>query len=445
MVVNAASISTEKGKNILFIYDRLDIIGGLETRWIDEFHYLKKNNYKVYFLTDKNRFNSEVSKLFSIEKFITIDSVNITVATEFIKLVEQIVQTIKKEKIQVISVHMLDFFTCAAVIAAQLCRIPVISTVHGALDVYRKPLVRLLTQNFIAKSFSLSIQVSKILQNILPLHSSPQIVIPNLVDLNKYKAQTSDITPSWLIVNRISPEKHKSILGFLQAADVCKIPSVDIAGRGKNKELQAQIKALNIKTQVKFLGEVENIAALIPSYTGIAGVGRVAIEGLACHKPVCIIRPSGDITGLVTEDNFQQLKSCNFTGKTSGIITNQELFKQIKNYSSKDSQRIYQFLKEELSIERWDKYIKQYDEVNFIDNQALESFYYKLSYFSNMLSTPFEKDKFFWHLFYETLIEYKLDDIREMYHYYEDSIGLTSDYPNPYVTNKKVKWRDKFK
>lgn len=42
MVVNAASISTEKDKNILFIYDRLDIIGGLETRWIDEFHYLKK-------------------------------------------------------------------------------------------------------------------------------------------------------------------------------------------------------------------------------------------------------------------------------------------------------------------------------------------------------------------------------------------------------------------
>lgn len=445
MPVSTASINTNKATNILFVYDRLDIIGGLETRWIDEFYYLGKNGYQVYFLTDKARFDSEISTLFLIEKFILIDSVDITIATDFIKLVEQIVQAIKHEKIEVLSVHTLDFFACAAVIAAQLCRIPVISTVHGALDIYRKPLVRLLTQNLMAKSFSLSIQVSTILQRILPFNNCPQLVIPNLVDLNKYKAQTSEITPAWLIVNRVSPEKYKSILRFLQAADVCQISSVDIAGRGKSKELQKQINALNIKTRVRFLGEVENIADLIPQYIGVAGVGRVAIEGLACLKPVCIIRPSGDLTGLVTADNFQQLKSCNFTGKTSGTITNQQLVEQIKSHSAEDAYQVYQLLKDELSIEHWDHYIKEYNKVDYIDNQALETLYYKLSYFSSMLSTPFENDKFFQHLFYETLMEYKLDDAIQLYHYYEGSIGLMNDYPNPYKPHKEPKWRDKFK
>ncbi|HCN17627.1 MULTISPECIES: hypothetical protein [Psychrobacter] len=61
------------------------------------------------------------------------------------------------------------------------------------------------------------------------------------------------------------------------------------------------------------------------------------------------------------------------------------------------------------------------------------------------LTRPFEKDAFFWHLFYETLIEYKLDHIKELYHYYDRSIGLNSDYPNPYKKRAKAKWRGKFK
>lgn len=37
-----ACITNISNKKILFAYHRLDVIGGIETRWIDEFKYLKK-------------------------------------------------------------------------------------------------------------------------------------------------------------------------------------------------------------------------------------------------------------------------------------------------------------------------------------------------------------------------------------------------------------------
>ena len=49
MVVETAFKKIEKHKKILFVYDRLDIIGGLETRWMDEFSYLKKITIRFFY------------------------------------------------------------------------------------------------------------------------------------------------------------------------------------------------------------------------------------------------------------------------------------------------------------------------------------------------------------------------------------------------------------
>lgn len=431
--------------NILFVNHRLDALGGIETRWIDEFQYLNKYNYQVYLLTNERAFDSDIAKLFTTCDFITIDIENPSTATEFIRLVDYIVETIEKKNIQVISVHMLDLFACAAVMAAQLCHIPVISTVHGTLDIYRAPFNRLFIQSLAGESFSLSIYVSKTLKGIMPSRNNNTSVIPNLINLDKYRYQISSTTSAWLLISRISTEKYKSILRFLQAANNCNINNVDIAGGGDSLELRKHINALDINTQVRFLGEIKDIGGLIPRYIGIAGMGRVAIEGLACQKPVCIISAKGSLIGLVTTHNFNRLKDYNFTGKGVVTIDNQELSLQLQHHTSKHSQDIYELLETELSAVNWDEYIELYKHVEFVDNKPLESLYHKLAYFSVTLSHPFEQDKFFWHLFYETLIEYKLDHIRELYHYYEDSIGLAQEYPNPYKSKKKIKLRDRFK
>lgn len=440
-----SDISNNTPTQILFVHHRLNNIGGIETRWIDEFHYLNKNNYQVYLLTNKNNFDANTAKLFKNCRFITIDIDSPSLVTDFIILVDSVIETIENHKIQVISIHMLDLFACAAVMAAQICSIPIISTIHGPLDIYRTPLNRLFIQQLAGRSFSISIQVSKILQSISPAQQGITATIPNLINLEKYRYEASELELAWLMISRISPEKHISIIRFLQAADECQISRVDIAGGGNDLEIRKSIKSLNIKTQVNFLGEIEDVQTLIPKYIGVAGMARVALEGLSCKKPVCIIAFDGSLIGLVNSKNLQRLKDYNFTGEGFAPISNQKFLEQIQSHTHEDTEYIYQRLESELSTDNWNEYIKVYDKAMFVDNKALESLYHKIVYFSATLSRPFEKDKFFWHLFYETLIEYKLDDIREMYHYYEDNIGLTSDYPNPYKTNKKVRWRDKFK
>lgn len=442
-------LATKHGQltNILFIYHRIDSIGGIETRWMDEFQYLNKHNYEVHLLTNNRAFNPKTAELFSTCHFITVDIESPSLATEFIKLVDCVVETVDSRNIQVISIHMLDLFACAAIIAAQICRIPIISTTHGTLDIYRKPFDRLFVQHLAGKSFSLSVRISKIIDNILPSQtvSTVTTIIPNLINTDKYQKQTSKINKSWLLISRISSEKHESILRFLQAADHCQISTVDIAGGGSLLELRKRIKTLKVKTHVEFLGEVTDIHSLIPQYVGIAGMGRVAIEGLASQKPVCIISPEGKLIGLVNTKNFRCLKSYNFTGKGLVPIDNKELSTQLQQHTHKQSQDLYELLENELSVENWNRHIELYKQVEFIDNKPLESLYHKLAYFAVTLSRPFEQDKFFWHLFYETLIEYKLDHIKELYHYYEDSIGLIEEYPNPYKSNKKSRWQDKFK
>lgn len=94
-----------------------------------------------------------------------------------------------------------------------------------------------------------------------------------------------------------------------------------------------------------------------------------------------------------------------------------------------------------MDIENWNKYIKLYDDLNFIENSALEALYHKICYFANTLRKPFFEDELFQHLFYETLIEYKMNDIKELWDYYEDSIGLSFEYPMPFSTNKKKRKR----
>lgn len=447
MLPNRDLLENVKCKNILFLNHRLDVIGGIETRWIDEFKYLNANQYRVHLLIPRRRCDFDIAKLYSLQSLIIIEADRIEAASEFIKLVNVIINAIGNNDINLISIHMLDSFSCAAVMAAQICKIPVISTIHGTPDIYRKPIERLFFQHLTGKSFSLSISVSEHLKSIYQTQAPLKTVIPNLINLEKYKHQHTDVKKAWLVVNRISSEKYPSILRFLQAAAACNIPIVDIAGRGKPVKLIKLIAKLGIKIQVNFLGEIEDIGSLIPQYSGVAGMGRSAIEGLACQKPVCVMSPEGELIGLVTKNNFETLKNYNFMGKTLAPIDDQTFSIQLDAYTMEDSISIYHQLKSELSTINWHKYINLYQQVNFIDNPALEALYHKISYFSVTLSTPFIYDKFFQYVFNETLIEHNLEDIKKLWLFYEKNYGLNTRYPNPLKANirNKKKWWYLFK
>ena len=427
-----------ENKNILFIYHRLDILGGIETRWIDEFRYLKKNAFKVHLAVPKINVISHVAEAVNPDNLILIESNKTRTAADFLSLVHEMINIIKTHSIDIISTHMQDLFSLASIIAAQHCKIPTISTIHGVIDIYRKPIERLLVQNLASKSYSLSIAVSDTFLGLNQHNTGSYCLIPNLVDFHKFQnIHPSTDNNKWLLINRISEEKYPSILRFIEAAHLCEIPAIDIAGGGNPAELKKKIKLLGLDIKVNFLGEVKNINFLIPEYYGIAGMGRAAIEGLACKKPVCIIALDGRLLGLANKNNIDTLAKFNFTGKGLVPLDNEAFLEQMKSYSKSDSDLIYDKLLDTIDVENWNKYIKRYNDLNFQENKALEALYHKISYFSNTFNKPFIEDRFFQHLFYETLIEYKMNDIKELWDYYEDSIGLSFEYPMPFSTNKK--------
>ena len=427
-----------KTKNILFAYHRLDILGGIETRWIDEFKYLQKNSFKVHVAVPKVSYKAHIGKTLSPDNIILIDSNKIERAANFLALVHEMIQVIRANEIDIVSIHMQDLYALASLIAAQQCKIPTISTIHGTLDIYRKPIERLLVQNFASTSYSLLITVSKTINNLKDFSHPNSIIIPNLIDFNKFKPQALALNDSkWLIVSRVSEEKYSSILRFIEAADYCSIQAVDIAGGGNTAELSRKLSSLSLNIDVSFLGEVTDIHSVIPSYSGIAGMGRSAIEGLACKKPVCIISGDGRLLGLVNKSNISSLASFNFNGSGLNSINNDEFKRQLIDNTLDEREEIYTIIQKSLTVNNWNKYIKLYGDLKFIENSALESLYHKISYFANTLRKPFFEDELFQHLFYETLIEYKMNDIKELWDYYEDSIGLSFEYPMPFSTNKK--------
>ncbi len=443
MQATQENIIQRKKTNILFIYHRLDVIGGIETRLIDEFNYLHHHNFNVHFFIDENNFNPDLAVLLPHCHLLTAPFADIRNATEFINLVEHIVFQIETYHIDIVSIQMQNLFGFAATIAAQLCQVAVISTTHGILEMYQTPMQKLI-QKLVTKSFYLNIFVSHLPASASSLcQTNNKMIIPNLINLTKYKAldKVEQSSASWLMVSRISPEKFPSILEFIKVAHHCQIQEIHIAGGGNFQPLLDRLdKELNT-IKIKFLGECTNIPELLPKYSLIAGMGRVAIEGLACQKPVCIITPNGKLKGLVTVDNFVRIQNYNFTGNTLKTITIDEFKTQLESYTEIENKAVYGLLTDNLSTEKWHDYIEQYKSVQFIENPTLNRLFHKMSYFANQFTSPFEKDELFQQLFYESLLESDNQDMLRMWDFYHNSLGLNTKYPNPYRTKKRRKWK----
>ncbi len=413
-------------------------MGGVETRWIDEFHWLKKHNFNIFLFVDENHFNSDFVDIFSEAKIIPFSAQKLSVMANFIALVEEIIDRIEHFNISHVSIHMMNFFGLAALFAAQLTQRPVIVTTHGVTEVYQRPVNRLLLQHLTKKSIGLQVYVSKLSENLSYKKDNATIRIPNLINLEQYRTDKSNTTDngSWLMVSRISREKYPSITTAIALAEHCNAQCLDIVGGGDTTALRKWLEEKNYTVRVNFLGQSTVVHQLIPQYHLVIGMGRVALEGLACKKPTCIIAPDGALKGLVTPDRFARLMDYNFTGNTLKTITEDEFLQQRREFSKHDSIELHFLLEKSLSTEKWSEYITFYQNVEFVEDEALVALFHKMSFFSKNMSAPFVKDKLFLHLLQETIVEYNMHDTQRLWDFYSTSGGLRKKYPNPYAIQK---------
>ncbi|PWJ44909.1 N-acetyl-alpha-D-glucosaminyl L-malate synthase BshA [Sediminitomix flava] len=237
-------------------------------------------------------------------------------------LASRMVNVVKMEKLDLLHVHYAIPHASAAfmakqILAAEGIHIPVVTTLHGTditlvgKDETLSPVV-----SFSINASDVVTAVSESLKQDTLEHftiKSPQHieVIPNFVDLNRFKKQTKEhfkkaICPNGekLLIHISNLRKVKRAEDVLMAFDKLRhmIPSkLLIVGDGPERNhLEEMCYKLNTCTDVRFLGklqeieEVLSIGDLFMMPSEKESFGLAALEAMACEVPVI----SSDVGGL---------------------------------------------------------------------------------------------------------------------------------------------------
>lgn len=204
---------------------------------------------------------------------------------------------IKKEKINIM--HCQGFLSSVlGFCLAEITGIPFIVTVQR-LESKRNPL-----KNFIYRNATVCIGASRAIGDYFKTIGCKKVeIIPNGIDLGKFNDLHRQPHDEFIVITVARLEKVKGIEYLLQAAHQMKevgppslkpVKFVIIGDGAERKNLESLADKLNLKEQVRFLGEIPN--AKIPEYLAGAdcfvlpslkeGFGIVILEAQAAGIPV---------------------------------------------------------------------------------------------------------------------------------------------------------------
>ncbi len=249
-------------------------------------------------------------------------------------LASKMVSVVKNEKLDLLHVHYAIPHASAAYMAKQILKsegiiIPVVTTLHGTdiTLVGKDPSYEPVVTFSINQSDGVT-AVSEDLRRETYEHFKIDVdidVIPNFIDLEKFKKQKKDhfkkaICPNGeaLVVHTSNFRKVKRIGDVIQIfANIHKeIPSkLLMIGDGPERaKAEAMSKELNIENDVRFLGKLEaieevlSVADLFLMPSEKESFGLAALEAMACEVPLISSNAGGlpelnvqGITGFMSE------------------------------------------------------------------------------------------------------------------------------------------------
>lgn len=362
-----------KTKKILIISESF-LQGGLERHIITQFSE-KNMKYVPVFAFHNYKKNEELNgfKIYEISLGYTIKDV--------LSTINELVDIIKKEKIDVIHVH--PFYTLfPAIFASQITGVAIVYTIHGfssinfAKDINSNILYRV----FLNYCKPLVISVDKSYLNVLKYRYLAENVtyIPNSIDTSKYYETEVIKNNKWLLIVRLDKDKKKEIVCVLENLKDMNI-HLDIIGDGSEKEALCNlVKKLNLEKKVNFLGFKENVSEYIKNYNGVMGLGQVVLEGLCSNRPVLLIG-YGKISGMIDKKLFNEIKNNNFVNRNTNNIFSLEEFKNVNDNLDK------YLLAKEVKREFCSKVVnKKYFEA--IDNAVINKFDNILDIYNDLIN-----------------------------------------------------------
>lgn len=365
--------------NILILFSQPWRVGGAETHVEALIKGLSDHNI----ILAVNR-GSNMEKLQKLRReFVNVEIIEVQArginVFQWVKDLCKLSSIIKNNKIEIVSAQQRTAGLWAYYLN-KFTGVPFVVTMHD-------PWHRAFIKNGYANMFSQMIVVSKNLTEILVNKfgfKNQQIhFINNGIDFTKFlpkdkkdarnKLELSQDSKIILHVSRLSSIKGAVSLILVDSMEhvlqLEKDVKLIIIGEGPlREELDEKAKIWNVKN--KNLIEVKNFTDEISYWYSaadvIVGEGRVAIEAIACERPVVAIRNGEKFFGAVTIENIADALDVNFDGKQL-LATPEELAMEIaKTFKIALAQRIEvaKYISTKLSIkEMSEKYYTVFKDV----------------------------------------------------------------------------------
>lgn len=223
-----------------------------------------------------------------------------------------------------------------ALLAACMEEVPSIFTLHGPASIGSGygPIYDFILKSLLLPSSDRVVAVSGEVRDLVSPYVAPEhlVVQNNAVDVAHFKpdATSTAIDDAWLVVSRLDALKIVGIRKFVNDAEAAGLQRIVIAGDGPAQgALQDQLRDDGSADRVTFLGRRHDVRDLMSGHAGVAGMGRVLLEGIACGKPVCLVGYDG-VKGIVDAPLYQQAAYANFSGRNLPVINGETLKGQLE-------------------------------------------------------------------------------------------------------------------
>ena len=334
-----ASLGDAMEKSLMIVTEAFEL-GGVETYIRCEVEELVRQGWRVHLVCGR-RFSADLlpQGLASLTTGLALGPE--ASIREFIEAVDEIVDLARRERVSYINAHPFTSLIPALICASTL-RIPCVATLHGPSSVagsYGS------AYDFMLASLVLPAvsEVSAVSQEVAAL-ASPYVqpgclsILPNAIDFPAVPTPSVPrLTERWLAVSRLDAAKVEGVIQFARYALEIGLDGVDICGDGPARARLEEALADSIESGfVRLLGSVDDVPAQVSRYAGVAGMGRVALEGISGGAQVVLVGYDG-VKGLLDGALYDSAVRTNLSGRGVPTIDCVQLVEQLAQNTAEEA------------------------------------------------------------------------------------------------------------
>jgi len=317
---------------IMMVLDAISM-GGVETHTLTLAEELSLRGHEVIVISPNKSLEDRFSKLgikhYTLPIFLTLERKNIKKLPKFLFSIFRLINIIKSEKVDIIHSHAPSSSAYLSYVVSKILKKPLIYTIHGAGS------VRFFWKFFkyFGSKYSVIVAISEEIRDYLHLNlkiNKKISVIYNGINLDNFILTKTEMNASkddakkLVHITRLDKVKIGATLKIINAVPeiVKEFPNIRliIIGTGERfEEVSKTAQEINAKLRKEIIKmvdyvEPEKVPFYLQSSDIVIGAGRVAIEGMACGKPV-VFASHGGFGGALTEENWEKIKYYNFSGR----------------------------------------------------------------------------------------------------------------------------------